>query len=158
MRTYSETTCKVSYWLTATSGTATQNQVALVSLDRFLAIKYSGYLNKLLLNKWYPIGCTIGNYILCGILSYPITKFVSLNFEMTTCSYFGEAGSTLDQIYFYFVTVFVFMLLPLCLIMFCNIYTIIRRLAPKSVTCFNAPFKDFWFKCTVGSTFENWNR
>ncbi|XP_075243864.1 uncharacterized protein LOC142338116 [Convolutriloba macropyga] len=116
--------CKVTNFVYSAVAFASQNQLVLMSCDRFLAITYSKYKPNLMLKTKYPIRCTIINYVLCAFLMSPLLLRSSIDPLTSQCL---REKTDFDQSSLFFIIISGTMFhdgIPILVIVFTNTFCV----------------------------------
>ncbi|XP_075254841.1 uncharacterized protein LOC142346212 [Convolutriloba macropyga] len=121
-------TCEFKKLLNIGSSIASQNELMLLSIDRWLAVtKSTWYSEKLMKKLSYPIICTLINYICSAVVCSPILYIASFNDETNVCLYDENSNDVVRIISLIVVIGFFYLIMPVVVITSVNV-TIIFKL------------------------------
>ena len=120
----SDLSCRLTSYFQAMLTFGSQNEVVLMSLDRFLAVAYRGYYENLMRNRRYPVLCTLANYAITGIISIPTAFMVHIDSNIGVCFGSPMADNTWGVFYKRIVVLVILFAIPCTMMFIFNLYTV----------------------------------
>ena len=124
---YSNLSCKVSKFFGRFLNLVAQNQMAILTLDRFLAARNpSIYRDCYMNNRNFPSRCTIANYVMTAILCLPTVFVFEINDQWERCLIDSTVHPLLRRFYFWLILAVFYTFIPLMSVLVMNMYIICK--------------------------------
>ncbi|XP_075252792.1 uncharacterized protein LOC142344743 [Convolutriloba macropyga] len=158
--TYSSLFCKVTRLLGSVVALGAQNEMVILTIDRFLAIRNPAkYQQQLMYNGKFPSRCTKLNYVITLIVCLPNLFVFEIDEKWGRCLMDSSIDPRFGQIYFFLMVTVMYFVIPLLSLLAMNIYITykIRKsrkdLRSMGINWPNTEDEEAWVtKCSVITT------